>query len=117
MAQFMLLVYAKEEMWARMEQSERGQLVCEYKSFAEGITTSGNMLAGSPFEPTMTATTVRMKGGKGVKTAGPFETTQEQLGGYFLIEVKDMDEATAIAGRVPSLRLGTSMDVRPVRQV
>jgi hypothetical protein len=116
MAQFILLVYADEAAWGRMDEHRRGELLCEYRSFAEGIKASGHMLAGAPFQPTAMATTVRMNDGKIVKTMGPVESTMHPSG-YFLVEARDADEAASIAARVPSLRFGTSMEVRPLRVV
>ena len=75
---------------------------------------SGNMKAGDALQPTSTATRVRMRNGKTLTTDGPFAETKEQLGGYYLIEAKDLDEATKIAARVPSAKSGT-IEVRPVR--
>jgi hypothetical protein len=100
-----------------MDEQQRDEVLCEYKSFADGIKSSGHMLAGAPFQATATATTVRMKDGKIDKTMGPVEPTKQQLGGYFLVEAKDAEEAASIAARVPSLRFGTSMEVRPLRVV
>jgi hypothetical protein len=113
----MLLVYVTEETWATMGDQQRGEMLREYKSFAQDLASSGHMLDGAPLQPTPTATTIRMKDARIETTSGPAERTRQQLGGYFLVEAKDAEEAISIAARVPSLRIGTSMEVRPLRAV
>jgi hypothetical protein len=88
----------------------------DYRAFTETIVKSGNMKAGDALEPTSTATTVRVRDGKTLSTDGPFAETREQLGGYYLVEAKDLDEATKIAARIPSAKFG-SIEVRPVREM
>ena len=88
-------------------------MFAEYRAFTESIVKSGNFKAGAPLQPSGSATTVRLRSGKVGTTDGPFAETREQLGGYYLIEAKDLDEACAIAARVPSARIG-SIEVRPV---
>ena len=78
------------------------------------IQKSGHFIAGAPLEPSRTATSVRVKTGKTVTTDGPFAETKEQLGGYYLVEAKDLDEAIRIAARIPNARDG-SIEVRPIR--
>ncbi len=85
----------------------------EYREFTDSIVKSGHMKAGDALQPTSTATCVRIRNGKTLTTDGPFAETKEQLGGYYLIEVKDLDEATKIAARVPSAKFGT-IEVRPI---
>jgi len=111
--QYMLLIYDVEADWAKMPPSERGGYFAEYGKFTEDIRKSGNFQAGAPLQPTSTATTVRVRGGKQLTTDGPFAETREQLGGYYLVEAKDLDEAIGIAARIPSARIG-SIEVRPV---
>ncbi len=111
--QYMLLIYEEEKNWTTMPEAERNKLFGEYGAFTEAIKKSGHMLHGAPLQPTSTSTTVRVKDGKSVTTHGPFAETREQLGGYYLIEAKDLDEATMIAAKIPSARLG-SIEVRPV---
>jgi hypothetical protein len=106
--QYMLIYDNEAEMrpdgaWTMMGVSE----------FTDSITMSGNMKAGDALQPTSTATCVRIRNGKTLTTDGPFAETKEQLGGYYLIEAKDLDEATKIAARVPSAGTGT-IEVRPV---
>jgi len=89
-------------------------MMAEYREFTDSILKSGNMKAGDALQPTSTATCVRIRNGKTLTTDGPFAETKEQLGGYYLIDAKDLDEATKIAARVPSAKSGT-VEVRPVR--
>jgi hypothetical protein len=114
--QYMLLIYDPENVWATMPEGQRKEIFGEYMTFTESIKKSGHMVHGAPLEPTHTATTVRVKEGKTLTTHGPFAETREQLGGYYLIEAKDLDEATAIAARIPSARLG-SIEIRPVMKM
>jgi hypothetical protein len=111
--QYMLLIYDDEKKWADMPQEESGKLFGEYMQFTRDIKASGHYRAGDALQPIQTATTVRVRGGKTSKTDGPFAETREQLGGYYLIEAKDLDEAAAIAARIPSAKIG-SIEVRPV---
>ena len=94
-------------------EDERNQVFGEYGSFTESIRESGSYVAGDALQPTSTATTVRVRDGKTLVTDGPFAETKEQLGGYYLVDAKDMDEALKIAERIPSARYG-SIEVRPV---
>jgi hypothetical protein len=114
--QYMLLIYDEEKLWAKMSEADRGKIMSEYGAFTQGIQKSGHMVHGAPLQPTSTATTVRVRDGKATTTHGPFAETREQLGGYYLIEAKDLDEAMAIAARVPSARVG-SIEVRPVMKM
>lgn len=110
---YVLLIYGRESDWAAMSEEERGQVYQEYMAFTDSIRKSGHHLAGDPLDATPTATTVRVRNGKTVTTDGPFAETREQLGGYYVIRAKDLDEARAIAARVPSARTG-SIEVRPI---
>jgi hypothetical protein len=110
---YMLLIYDREADWAKMNEKDQGALYAEYGAFTEGIRKSGHHKAGDPLQPVGTATTVRVRNGKTVTTDGPFAETREQLGGYYIIEAKDLDEATAIAARVPTAKMG-SIEVRPI---
>src|SRR5262245_46006522 len=111
--QYILLIYDEQKIWADMPQSEKDAYMVEYGKFTQDIKASGHFRAGDALHPTSTATTVRVRGGKLQTTDGPFAETKEQLGGFYLIEAKDLDEATKIAARIPSSRLG-SIEVRPV---
>ena len=111
--QYLLLIYDAEKTWATMSEAERGKMFTEYGAFTNDIKASGHHRAGDALQPTHTATTVRVRDGKVSTTDGPFAETREQLGGYYLIEAKDLDEATRIAARIPSARIG-SIEVRPI---
>jgi len=110
---YMLLIYDNEQAWTRLGQPEQRQVFAEYMKFTEDIKASRNYLAGSQLHPIATASSVRVRDGRELITDGPFAETHEQLGGYYLIEAKDLDEATRIAARIPSARYGT-VEVRPV---
>ena len=113
---YLLLIYDAESQWASMTEAQRGQMFQEYMAFTEGIKKSGHWVAGDPLQPTATATTVRVRNGKTTSTDGPFAETREQLGGYYLIKAANLDEATGIAARVPSARIG-SIEVRPIMEM
>jgi hypothetical protein len=114
--QYMLLIYDEEKKWGTMSEAERGKIFGEYGALTEGIKKSGQWVSGAPLQPTASATTVRVKDGKTITTHGPFAETREQLGGYYLVEAKDLDEATAIAAKIPSARFG-SIEVRPLMKM
>ena len=111
--QYMLLIYDNEAGLKAATAGDREAMMRDYGVFTESIQKSGNMKAGDALEPTSAATCVRIRNGKTLTTDGPFAETKEQLGGYYLIEAKDLDEATKIAARVPAARTGT-IEVRPV---
>ena len=111
--QYLLMIYQNEAEYAKMDAAAGQKMLEEYGAFTQGIIQSGNFKAGDRLRPTTTATTVRVRDGKTLTTDGPFAETREQLGGYYLIEAKDLDEAIAIAARVPSAKFG-SIEVRPV---
>lgn len=111
--QYLLLIYEDEKNWASMSEAQQGEVFGGYNAFTKGIKESGNHRSGEALEPTSTATTVRVRDGKTLTTDGPFAETREQLGGFYLIEAKDLDEATAIAARIPTAKTG-SIEVRPI---
>jgi hypothetical protein len=111
--QYLLLIYNAESQWDRMTEAEHAKMSREFGEFTQEIIASGNFKGGNQLHPTSKATTVRVKDGKKLVTDGPFAETKEQLGGYYLIEAADLDEATAIAGRIPSAGTG-SIEVRPI---
>ena len=111
--QYLLLIYSNEKHWENMSKPETDAMLAEYGAYTESIAKSGNYKAGEALEPTTTATTVRIRDGKTLTTDGPFAETKEQLGGFYWIEAKDLDEALALAARVPSARVG-SIEVRPI---
>jgi hypothetical protein len=111
--QYILLIYGDEHA---LNEAERQQCYEESAALAQQLHASGQYVAAAPLHPTSTATSVRMRNGKRLATDGPFAETREQLGGYFLIEAANLDQAIDIAGRVPMARLGT-VEIRPVIQI
>ena len=109
--QYLLLIYSAESDEAQQDQA---QVMADYGAFTQGIVQNGNFKSADRLRPVATATTVRVRDGKTLTTDGPFAETREQLGGYYLIEAKDLDQAITIAARVPSAKFG-SIEVRPVR--
>jgi hypothetical protein len=107
---YMLLIYGDEQA---LSQAEREQCYGESTELAHEINAVGQYLAAAPLHPTSTAASVRVRQGKRLVTDGPFAETREQLGGYFLIEAKDLDQAIAIAERIPMARQGT-VEIRPI---
>ena len=112
---YMLLICRDEPVWEAMRPTERQQIYNEMVKLSEELTGRGQYLGGSPLHSSSAATSVRIRDGKRLVTDGPFAETREQLGGYMLIDVKDLDEAIAIAARVPLARSST-VEVRPVRE-
>ena len=112
--QYMLMCCFDEERWVKMPETQKGQIMQEYGEVIQGIVKSGHFRAGAQLQPTSTSTTVREKNGKLITIDGPFAETKEQLGGYHLVECQDLDEAIAIAARIPTLRVGGAIEVRPV---
>jgi hypothetical protein len=112
--QYMLLIYDAEER--QMSPEEQGKLFQEYMAFTQGIAKAGKFKAGDPLEPTSTATTVRVRDAKTLTTDGPFAETKEQLGGYYIVEADNLDEAVSIAARIPGARTG-SIEVRPIMKM
>ena len=111
--QYLCLIYEDEKIGAAMSEAEQGQLFTDYMTFTDGIKQSGRWRAGEALQPIATATTVRVRDGKTVTTDGPFAETREQLGGFYLVEAENLDEAIAIAKKIPSARIG-SIEIRPV---
>ncbi|MGH8614356.1 MAG: YciI family protein [Gammaproteobacteria bacterium] len=110
---YMLLIYGDE---LALSETEREACYVESTQLANQMKSSGQYLAANPLHPTSTATSVRVRDGKRFVTDGPFAETREQLGGYFLIDAKDLDEAIGIAARIPMARKGT-VEVRPVIEI
>jgi hypothetical protein len=107
---YMLLVYADENAWT---DDERQLCFEESTQLTHDLTSRGQFVSASPLMPVAAATSVRVREGKRLVTDGPFAETREQLGGYFMVDVKDLDEALTIAGRIPGARKGT-IEVRPM---
>lgn len=110
---YMLLVYGNEQAW---DEAGRGPCYEESVQLTHRLKAAGQYLAASPLHPTDTATSVRVRDGKRLVTDGPFAETHEQLGGYFLVDAKDLDEAINIAGQIPGARLG-AVEIRPVMEL
>jgi hypothetical protein len=111
--QYLLMIYQNEAEYAKIDAATSRKMLGEYQAFTQSIIQSGNFKAGDRLQPTTTATTVRVRDGKMLTTDGPFAETREQLGGYYLIEAKDLDAAIGIAARIPGARFG-SIEVRPI---
>ena len=111
--QYLLLIYHKESQWERMSPTQQSIVYQEYRDLIQRLASAGKYLAGDELKPTTTATTVRVREGLQSITDGPFAETKEQLGGYFLVNANDLDEAIAIAAQIPSARDG-SIEIRPV---
>lgn len=111
--QYLLMICESEARWGTESEAERTKRSAEYMEFTKGIVASKHYVGGNRLQPVSTATTVQVRDGKTTKTHGPFAETREQLGGYYLIEAKDLDEACAIAARIPGARTG-SIEVRPI---
>jgi hypothetical protein len=111
--QYLLMIYRSEAELGTMNAADRQKMTAEYGVFTQSIIQSGNFKAGDGLQPTSTATTVRVRDGKMLTTDGPFAETREQLGGYYLVEAKDLNAALEIAARIPGAKTG-SIEVRPV---
>ena len=112
---YLCLIYDEEKKMSSMSKTEGEAMMGEYFGFTEGIKKSGHYLGGNALQPVQTATTVRVRNGKVSTTDGPFAETQEQLGGYYLIEAKDLNDAIQVAQKIPSSRIG-SIEVRPIME-
>jgi hypothetical protein len=114
--EYVLLIYNSEAEGKKLSPADQGQIFQGYMTFTQDLTKAGKNKGGNALEPANTATTVRVRNGKTAVTDGPFAETKEQLGGYYLVEAKDLDEAISIAARIPGAKYG-SIEVRPVRKV
>ncbi|HKE56722.1 MAG TPA: YciI family protein [Pyrinomonadaceae bacterium] len=104
---YLLLIYDNEKEWGSLNEAEQGKIYADYGKFSQSVKDNGNYLGGAQLHPTSSATSVRVRDGKQLVTDGPFAETHEQLGGYYLVEARDIDEAISIAARIPSARFGT----------
>lgn len=111
--QYMALIYDSEQTLASMTPTDREQFMGDYFAFTKAAKEAGVYVAGDALKAVDTATTLRIRGGETMHTDGPFAETKEQLGGYYLLECKDLDEALAWAAKIPSAKTG-SIEVRPV---
>ena len=110
---YMLLIHDSEQALNALSDDELKRIMADYRRFSEEIRASGHYRAGSQLQPTSMATSVRVRNGKRLVTDGPFAETREQLGGYYLVEAKDLDEAIGLAERLPSAKMGT-IEIRPL---
>lgn len=111
---YMLMCCFEERAWQKLSEAQRGGIMKQYGELIQSLVKSGHLRSGAQLHPTASATTVRMKNGAPVSTDGPFAETKEQLGGYHIVECKDLDEAISIAVRIPTLPAGGTVEVRPV---
>jgi hypothetical protein len=112
---YMLMICRDEPAWDRLSPGERQKIYGEMVELSEELAARGQYLGGFPLHPSSAATSIRVRDGKRLVTDGPFAETREQLGGYMIIDVEDLDAAIAIAGRVPLARTST-VEIRPVRE-
>ncbi len=110
---YILLTYLDEKAWTSLSEAEQQQIMGECMPHVEQLLDTKKFLGGAPLHPTSTAATVRLRDGKRLVTDGPFAETREQLGGYYLVDARDLDEAIGIAARIPGARRGT-VEVRPL---
>ena len=113
---YVCLIYSEEKRIAALPETELKTVVGEYMAFTESVQKSGHLIAAERLQPTHAATTIRSRNGKVSTTDGPFAETKEQLGGFYLIDARDLNEAIQVASRIPGTRLG-SIEVRPIREV
>jgi hypothetical protein len=111
--QYLLLIYNNEKEFDTQPKLELQQMMTEFDALSADIAKSGHLVGGNRLQSVATATTVRVRDGKNQITDGPFAETREQLGGYYLVEANDLDEATKLALRIPSARIG-SIEIRPI---
>ena len=113
---YALLIYAAEKDWAEKSKEEQDRIYGEYWNYSIELKKSGKMISCEPLDPTPTATTIRVRDGKTIPTDGPFADTKEQLGGIYVIDVKDLNEAMTWASKIPDARTG-SIEIRPLMNV
>ena len=111
--EYLLLIYANEAGIEAMDKAEMSAVMDDFRAFTDAIVKSGNYKGSNRLQPVTTATTVRVRDGKTLHTDGPFAETKEQLGGYYILDCKDLDEALAWAAKVPNVGYG-SIEVRPI---
>lgn len=111
--QYLLMIYHPEVEETKLSEAEAAAMHAEYGQFTRSIKESGNYIGGNALQPTTAATTVRVRDGKTLTTDGPFAETREQLGGYYLVEAPHLDDAIAMAARIPGAKVG-SIEVRPI---
>ena len=112
---YLCLIYEDEKWWEKASQAEMQQGMALYNTFTDSIKQSGNYIGGEALQPTNTATSVRVRNGRLSTTDGPYVETKEQLGGYYLINAKDLNDAVQVASRIPGASHGT-VEVRPIME-
>jgi hypothetical protein len=110
---YTLMIYDDEKSWGKLSEAEQRQMMAEYRQLTQQLKDAGQFVAGEQLHPTSAATSVRIRNGKRVVTDGPFAETREQLGGYYLINTRNLDDAIEVASQIPSARLG-AVEIRPV---
>ncbi len=110
---FMVLLYENEENWNKLSETEQQEIFSAHMAFTEAAKAAGVLGGGEPLEPHTTATTLRRRNGRLTQTDGPFAETKEQLGGFYILECKDLDEATEWAAKIPEVDRG-SVEIRPI---
>ena len=115
---YMLLIYSEPSAWAKIDEATQGAIGAEYGSFTQTIIDSKEFVTGDPLQGVETATTVEVKNGKRLTTDGPFAETKEALGGYYVVDVVDLDRALEVAAEIPGAVRGLSrIEVRPVMEL
>ena len=113
---YLCLIYSDESQWKTLPQAEMEKMNTEYFAYTQSVQKSGHYLGGNPLQPTQTATTVRVRNGQLSTTDGPFAETKEQLGGYYLLEARDLNDAIQAASRIPGAKYG-AIEVRPIAEM
>jgi hypothetical protein len=113
---YLCLIYSDETMWQKISKADGEKMMAEYMEFGDSIKRSGHYIGGNRLQPTSTATSIRIRNGKASTTDGPFAETKEQLGGYYLVEARDLNDAIQVASRIPGARVG-SIEVRPIAEM
>ena len=113
---YLCLIYENERAWESLPAAESEAIMGEYFGFTEAIRSNGKLVAGEALQPTQTATTVRVRNGKISTTDGPYVETKEQLGGFYLIEARDLNEAIRLVSRMPPAKIG-SIEIRPLQEL
>jgi hypothetical protein len=112
---YLLAIYGSEREWSEASEADNAAVMAAYDSFTKDIVDRGLFQAGEALQPTSTATTVRVRDGRTLTTDGPFAETKEQLGGYYVVDCKDLDEAIEVAAKIPGAD-GGSIEVRPIME-
>jgi len=110
---YMLMIYAHEPDWAAATEAERAQVMGEHGELMDDLKRAGKYRSCAGLEPTPTATTIRVRNGRTLVSDGPFAETKEQFGGYYIVDARDLDDAMAIAARIPTVRTG-AVEIRPI---